>query len=100
MKVLNEGTLECLIIKNVMVQNVREAIELQILNCFSSKFNEQIYSKSLKSFEFSIHWTESTKLTEESFSKKFGLDSFFNFFKSLKSLEHIEIICGGHPSAV
>jgi len=82
MKVLNDSTLECLIIKNVNVVNISEAIELQILNCMgSTKYNEQIYSKSLKRLEVTMSWTESTKLNDESFAKKFGLDSIFIFFK-------------------
>ena len=47
-----------------------------------------------------IQWTESTRLNEESFARKFGLDSIFSFFKSLKNLEHFGITCGGHPNAI
>ena len=101
MKVLNESTLECLVIKNVIVQGLRESIELQILNCFSSaKYNELMYSKSLNRFEITYHWTESTKLNEISFAQKFGLDSIFSFFNSLKKLQHIDIVCEGNTGAL
>ena len=97
MGILNDGSLERLVIKDLAIQNgepmanvrlLDNHVELQLLNCLSNpEVNHKMYNSNLKELDLSF------KLREDNnnFLETSLFENVTNFFENLSSLEVLRL---------